>query len=146
MVQCHSVATISHMTDTMVVSMYCPKCMNPSLQLSSSGVVNVVINKKQMDAGRFLFNLNSHRKEQIIKDFENKLEEFFNWYASFQNPEPITQVSLTSGDFACENGCRLDINSKFSIVDVLIPKKIILNKLNALGEKHRLQIRLDDDF
>ena len=126
--------------------MYCPKCMDPSLKLSSSGVVNVIINKKQMDAGRFLFNLKSGRKEQIIKDFEDKLVEFFNWYASFQNPEPITQVSFNSGDFVCENGCRLDINHKFPIADILIPKKIILNKLKELGETHRLQIKLEEDI
>lgn len=126
--------------------MYCPKCFNNTLLLAKSGVVNVVINGKQMDAGRFLYNLNSHRKERITKDLEQKLEEFFEWYSGFQNREPITNISLSSGDFVCEQGCRLGLNLKFSVIDILIPKKKLQEKLNHLGEKYKMQIEIEDNL
>lgn len=126
--------------------MYCPSCFNNTLQLSKTGVVNVVINGKQMDAGRFLYNLKSHKKERIIKDFETKLMEFFEWYSQFQNREAITKISLCSSDFLCEQGCRIGMNQKFSVVDILIPKKLLLQKLHSLGEQYHLQIELSEEF
>ena len=125
--------------------MYCPKCFNNTLKLSSKGVVNVVINGKQMDTGRFLFNLSNRKKDQITKDLEEKLEEFFEWYSSFQNREAINSIELSSGDFFCEEGCRLGLNSKFSVVDVLIPRKLLVTKLKALGEKYQMSIQLKSE-
>ena len=125
--------------------MYCPKCFNPTLKLASSGVVDVIINKKQMDAGRFLYNLTTQRQDQISRDFTKKLEEFFLWYSTFQNKEPITNIALTSSDFICEEGCRVGMNQKFSIVDILIAKNIIETKLNELGKKYKLEIKLESE-
>ena len=126
--------------------MYCPKCLNDSLALSTNGVVNVVINGKQMDAGRFLFNLKANKKEQVIKDLEAKLEEFFKWYSGFQNKEPITRLSLTSPDFVCGQGCRIPLNTQFSVIDIIIPRKEVIKKLTELGEKYHLDIQLEEDI
>lgn len=125
--------------------MYCPKCFNNTLKLSSKGVVNVVINGKQMDTGRFLFNLNNRKTDQITKDLEAKIEEFFKWYSGFQNREAIKSIELSSGDFFCESGCHLGLNQKFSVVDVLIPQKLLMTKLKTLGEKYQMAIQLKSE-
>lgn len=98
-----------------------------------------------MDAGRFLYNLNDHRKDQIVRDLESKLDEFFKWYSNFQNKEPISRVSLSSADFICEEGCSIGLNTRFSIIDILIPRKTVIEKLEELSEKHHLRIELEKE-
>ena len=49
-------------------NMYCPKCYNNSLSMASRGVVDIIINGKQMDAGRFLYNINKESKFKFLKN------------------------------------------------------------------------------
>ncbi len=87
--------------------MYCPKCFGHNLQACSTGVINLVINGKQMDAGRFLYYTNKQSQKEIEEQFVRKLEEFFKWYSSFENQEPIKNVQIISSDFMCDNGCSI---------------------------------------
>lgn len=121
--------------------MYCPKCFNPGLKAQTSGVINVIVNGKQMDAGRFLYNLASIKKDQLVRDFCDKLDEFFSWYSSFNHREPISTIELTSADFACQNGCSLG-GQRFSVIDILISSNVIEEKMKELAQKHRLDIKL----
>jgi len=123
--------------------MYCPVCFNDSLGLSHSGVVHLIINGKQMDAGRFLFNLDN-RPEDIERDFNAKLEEFFKWYGGFGNKEPITNVFICSSDFRCDSGCKIPLSNKFSIVDQLLKRDQVMKKLNEMAEKYNLKIELQE--
>jgi len=125
--------------------MYCPKCFNNNLSICSHGVIHLIVNGKQMDAGRFLYNLKKEDLPEIQKSFHLKLEEFFEWYSNFKNKQAITKIEVCSGDFVCENGCHIDINSRFSVIDVLISKKSIINFLNDLGIKYKLHIELKQD-
>lgn len=123
--------------------MYCPKCLEDGLFLKSRGVVELVINGKQMDAGRFLFNRDTSKKEEIYSDFKKKLEEFFSWYSQFKNPEPIQVVELSTADFKCE-GCGFSPSFKhrFPIADVLIPQAFVVKCLKEQAEKYKLDIKL----
>ncbi len=125
--------------------MYCPKCLNNNLSLCSRGVVHLIVNGKQMDAGRFLFNMSKEDKEDIQKAFRIKLEEFFVWYSTFKNKDPITRIEVCSGDFKCESGCRVDINSRFSVIDILISKKVVVKFLDDLGKQYNLRVELKHD-
>ncbi len=125
--------------------MYCPKCLNDTLSLCSRGVVHLIVNGKQMDAGRFLFNLSKEDAQDIQKAFKLKLEEFFIWYSNFKNKDPITRIEVCSGDFRCESGCRIDVNSRFSVINVLIPKKVVVQYLDELGQKYSLRVELKHD-
>ncbi len=125
--------------------MYCPKCLNDTLSVSSRGVVNLIVNGKQMDAGRFLFNLGKESPEDLQKSFQTKLEEFFIWYSGFKNKDPITRIEVCSGDFRCESGCRIDINSRFSVINILIPRKTVLKLLDELGQKYNLRVELKEN-
>lgn len=125
--------------------MYCPKCFNNNLSLCSHGVVHIIVNGKKMDAGRFLFNTGKEDAERIQKDFRAKLEEFFIWYSQFQNKEPITRIEVCSGDFKCANGCLINMHSRFSVINILISKKIIVQFLSELGDKYKLNIELKEE-
>ena len=59
--------------------MYCPQCFSNSLRLNSRGVVKLTINGKQMDTGRFLFNLDTEAMEEIQEKLRDKIEEFFKY-------------------------------------------------------------------
>lgn len=123
--------------------MYCPKCFNDSLRICSKGVVNIAINGKQMDAGRFLFNLENEEKlSQVKPALKTKIKEFFNWYAGFQNRDAVTIVAIDTSDMQCDTGCIISAKSRFSIIDILISKAELLALLQVEAERHNIEIKL----
>lgn len=122
--------------------LYCPKCLNNSLHYNPKGVINIIINGKQMDAGRFIYNLDPTELDKMIFDFKKKSEEFFKWYSNFQNKEAIARVELLTLDVKCDNKCVIPTNLKFSAVDTLIPSSVIKSTFQELGEKFKLEIEL----
>lgn len=103
----------------------------------------MIINGKQMDAGRFLFNLDDTKKDQIEADLKRKLKEFFDWYSSFQNKDPISQIELCTIDFKCTS-CNFspNLSSRFSVIDVLIDKRKIVALLEELTKKYHMELIL----
>ena len=124
--------------------MYCPKCFNDSLSLKPRGVIHLIINGKQMDAGRFLFNLEENDKEQLVEDLKKKINEFFAWYSNFQNKSDIEVVQILTEDMLCEHHCAIPLSTKYSIVDIIIPKKTVLKILKEIGEKYGMVISLEE--
>ena len=123
--------------------MYCPKCLNSSLCLKDKGVVQVIVNKKQMDSGRFLYNFIDESKEEILASLESKVEEYFKWYSSFSNKEDIQSIELVSNDINCENGCSIGINKMFSVINLLISSKSLHLTLQKLGKKYSIDININ---
>jgi hypothetical protein len=126
--------------------MYCPICFNDTLALKKSGVVHLIINGKQMNAGRFLFNREQDKPDVILRIFASKLEDFLKWYSTFQNKLPITEVYISSSDFDCVKDCKIPISSKFSIIDILIPLVDINEVLTLMAKKYNLKIELKDNL
>ncbi len=124
--------------------MYCPKCFSDSITMNPRGVVHISINGMHMDSGRFLYNCARETPEEIKENFLKKLEEFFKWYSTFQNKASITVIQTVSSDFYCESKCKLDIGSKFSILDILIPYDVVDELLKSLGKKYNLDIKIHD--
>ncbi len=125
--------------------MYCPKCFNNTLKICSKGVINIAINGKQMDAGRFLFNFETQEKAKQFKPaLKAKVEEFFKWYSNFQNKEPVNLVAIDTSDMACEEGCAISAKSKFSIIDVLLTKAELKEVLDSEAERWGIEIKLDE--
>ena len=125
--------------------MYCPKCMNNSLHINSRGVMHIVINGKQMDAGRFLYDTKD--KNQFYQDLSNKFEEFFKWYANFQNVEPISKVQICTSDVSCDSKCRIPISHKANVIldSDIIPKTVMKKILDELGHKYNMTIELESN-
>lgn len=113
------------------------------MALAPTGVIHIVINNKQMDTGRFLFNLNKDTKAEVSKKLHQKLEEFFKWYCGFQNKEAISRLSIYSSDFVCTQGCNIPINSAISVVGQLFPTREVQKEIENLGQKYGLQIEID---
>jgi len=124
--------------------MYCPNCLNAAIRLGDKGVVDLVINKKQKDTGRFLFNKERETLEEIVRNFEVKVEEFFSWYAKFQNKDPIESFELLTNAFVCDNGCPINLNQKFNVIDLLIPKREVVKIVTKLSKKYGLTIDIED--
>ena len=125
--------------------MYCPKCFNNTLKICSKGVIQIVINGKQMDAGRFLFNINDKDKNnEFLINLTTKIREFFDWYSQFQNKEPITIVELSTSDVQCVDGCAIAHTIKTSIIGQLISTKQVLKILREESSKYELTIQLED--
>ncbi len=124
---------------------YCPKCFNSSIHIADKGVSQVVINNLKMDRGQFLFNIPKESPQEIEQRILTKLEEFFKWYKNFQNREPIKYVQLSSADFICERGCKLPMNSQYSIVGSLINEIKLHKFLAEMGQKYSMDIRLKND-
>lgn len=126
-------------------TMYCPVCFNETLILAPRGVVQVVINKKQLDNGRFIYNQTPDSEDEIFRQFVEKVEEFYKWYSRFQNIETIEEIELSSSSFVCSNGCKIDSKHKLSVIDILIPKEKVIETLIRLAQKYRLKIDLEID-
>ncbi len=122
---------------------YCPVCFNKTLVVAQSGLVNVIVNGMQMDAGRILFNAGQFGKT-IKEDLAKKLAEFFEWYSKFQNKQAIKELHLVSTSFKCLNGCKIG-NQNMSVIDHLITRKEILQILSEASEKFGIKIDLKEE-
>lgn len=121
--------------------MYCPKCLNNSLSIKDSGVVEIVINEKKMDSGRFLYNANGS-KEELYGDARKKLEEFVKWLSGFSNLEPVKKVKFMTSDVRCESGCPTAF-TKISVVGHILPASQVSNILAEMSEKYNMELVLD---
>ncbi|MFT6069944.1 MAG: hypothetical protein ACJAT2_000958 [Bacteriovoracaceae bacterium] len=121
--------------------MYCPKCLNNSLYIKDSGVIEILINEKKMDSGRFLFNSNSS-KEELYTDAQKKLEEFVKWLSNFSNLEPLKKVKFITGDVKCESGC-VSAFSKLNVVGQILNASQINQILEDVSEKYSMDLVLE---
>jgi len=122
--------------------MYCPTCFNNSLHFDDKGVIDIIINRKQMDAGRIIYNLDPSERQKMLTEFAKKLDEFFKWYSNFQNKEPLCHVELVTSAVKCDSGCKIPTNLKTSVIDSIIPSSLIRDEFGRLGQKYNLEIEL----
>jgi hypothetical protein len=111
--------------------------------MKSRGVVNVIINGKQMDAGRFLFNLDKDSPEELKASLSKKFDEFFRWYGNFNNKDPIDTIELVTNEVVCEMGCAIPLNFRFSVIDILLKGGVIREMLIKYATKYDVEIQLD---
>lgn len=123
--------------------MYCPKCLSNSLHVESKGVIEVYINGKKRDNGRFLYNTETSSEDEISLDFYKKVEEFLSWYADFKNKDPIEIVELSTTDVHCDRGCRFSPVDRFSAIDSILGREIVREIVEEVAAKHNLEIELN---
>jgi hypothetical protein len=124
---------------------YCPICLNDTLELSDNGVVDLIINNKQMDTGRFLYNMARDDSDKIFEAFTKKMEEFFEWYSNFQNQDPIKYVQLITGDFKCKNTCSIPMGTKFSVIVALFEQEKVDTAIKRIAEKYNMKVQLGEE-
>ncbi len=122
--------------------MYCPKCFNQTLRIKPKGVVDIYINGKKRDNGRFLFNMEPGHHEEVVSDFKKKCDDFFQWYSNFNNKDSIQLVELYTIDVKCEDGCAFAPSEKFSAVDCVISSAEIKEIIGTLANKYSMEVQL----
>lgn len=120
--------------------MYCPTCFNDTLKIASSGVVKMRFNKKARNTSQLFYNIKSDTDEELLQKFRDVITDYFSWYASFQNKDPIRLVQTYSFDFICSNGCKLKVSNQLSVIGLLINKKELLALLRDEAQKFDLEI------
>ncbi len=73
--------------------MYCPKCFNDTLKLSSSGVAKLFFNGKSKSTSQFYYDLKKESYEDSLKKFSEKVDEYFNWYKSLNRMSILFPIS-----------------------------------------------------
>ena len=123
--------------------MYCPICFNQSLSLKSSGKGILALNGKQSNFGVFLFNTQKESAEQIQVVLKTKMDEFLQWYSSFENISPISTFEVYSSDFCCDNNCKLETDTNFSLIGPLISEGRFHMILQELTKKYKIPVALN---
>jgi len=96
-----------------------------------------------MSTSHFLYNLSKEEEEDIIDTLSEKLNEFLEWYSTFQNKENISKVEITSANFACDKHCKLPNEARFSVIGALFSKRTFVKILMQVSKKHGLSIDLN---
>lgn len=122
--------------------MYCPKCLNDTLKLASSGVVKITFNGKAKSTSQFFYDLKREPSKDIYKKFMNVVDDYFSWYATLNNKDPIVDVKMFASDFRCENRCPIGAGVQLSVVNLVIPKEIILDTLQMHADKYEIQLNI----
>ncbi len=122
--------------------MYCPTCFSDTLKLSSRGVVKLSFNGKSKDTSLFLYNLQKESSDEIKRSIQDKIEEFFKWYSSFQSKDPIKNIELYSSDYTCTNNCKIPLNTRITVTGLLISTKELQKMCQDLGQKYQVPVQL----
>jgi hypothetical protein len=121
----------------------CPKCFNDTLNLAIHGTVDVLVNNKKLSTGRLLYNLEKDSAERFEEELLKKLEEHFEWYGRFQNKGPIKSIEVCSANFACQNKCKIDLNYRFTVIDLLIKEERFNEIINNLAKKYSIPMEME---
>ncbi len=124
---------------------YCPKCLDTSIRLEDKGVIHFIMNGKHQDTSQLLFSLENDNDKKIPGDFKNKIAEFMKWYSQFKNRSPIASIQVFTNNYYCKNKCAFSANLKFSIVDILIPAKEIVQIIKDTGKEYGIEVTLESE-
>ncbi|MFW5871890.1 MAG: hypothetical protein ACOCUT_02180 [bacterium] len=123
--------------------MYCPICFNNSLSLKDHGVIRLEINSKHRNNNTFLFNIQKDTEMDLQERLQQKIDEFLQWYSTFQNKEPITKFLVFSPDFICKSNHPLNLDIKLSVIGLLYDEDDIIDILEESCEKYNIPLAED---
>lgn len=123
--------------------MYCPVCFQNTMKIRSSGVIKLTFNGKSRNTSLFTYNLQKESQEQLDAKLREKIVDFLSFYSEFMNKPPIKNFECFSSDFQCTGGCKIDINSKLSVVNVVYPAAVMKQILLEEGKKFGIGIELN---
>jgi hypothetical protein len=122
----------------------CPICFDNSLELESRGVVDIMLDRRYLEKGRVLFNLQREQETPSFKqDLINKLAEYFQWRKTLTHPMPIKKFELLSSNFYCIHKCKIDLRYKFSVIDLLISTADVRSLLEMLAKEYAIDLQID---
>lgn len=123
--------------------MYCPLCFQNTMKIRSNGVIKLAFNGKSRNTSLFTYNLQKESHDQLLEKLKEKVIDFFSFYSEFNNKDPIKNFEAYSSDFICQDGCKIDINSKLTVVGVVYSKEEVLKLLKDEAQRFGLTISLE---
>jgi hypothetical protein len=121
--------------------MYCPTCLNNTLELNSRGVIRLLFNGKSKNTSLFSYNLATDTQEKLERLLIEKVKDYFKWYGDFQNKTPIKSFECYTTDTKCKKGCIITPDSnKASVINVLFSSERILEILRTEGKISKIDI------
>ncbi|MFA7613770.1 MAG: hypothetical protein WCY48_05995, partial [Candidatus Caldatribacteriota bacterium] len=100
-------------------------------------------NGKSRNTSLFTYNLQKESHEQLLEKLREKVVDFFSFYSEFNNKDPIKNFEAYSSDFICQEGCKIDINSKLTVVGVIYSKEEVLKLLKEEAQRFGLIVSLE---
>jgi hypothetical protein len=122
----------------------CPVCFENSLVLNNNGVIQVFVNDRSMNNNRVLFRLPKDNSKVLIKNIMPKIEDYYKWYGTFTNKEPIKKIDLVTTDYTCSNKCRIPGAHLVDIKGSLIDARMFKLTLMELTKKYGFNLRLEN--
>ncbi|MCY4523853.1 MAG: hypothetical protein OXB84_03850 [Halobacteriovoraceae bacterium] len=123
-----------------IEKMYCPVCLNYTMELSKNGIIYLAMNNRRITKGKFFFN-REKGYQNFIEGLHLALEEFYKLYSDFQNPQVIEHIELHSSDVVCKTGCSFDGSVKVSVIGILISKEDLWRAALEVGEKYYMEFK-----
>ena len=120
--------------------MYCPICFNDTLKLASSGVVKFTFDGKSMSTSQFYYNITQDTQSRLKAKIKAVIEEYFEYYSSFQNQSEIKRVTLSSIDFKCSNRCIIKVDNRVSVLGLLIEQSEVDKILKSEAKKRGIPL------
>lgn len=125
--------------------MYCPVCFQNTMKIRSNGVVKLAFNGKSRDTSLFTYNLQKETQEQLLAKLREKVVDFFGFYSEFNNKTPIKKFEAYSSDFMCTSNCKIDMQTKVSVVGLVYKPDDVLKILLEEGKKFNLSVEWRPD-
>lgn len=122
--------------------MYCPGCFQDTMKIRSTGVIKLAFNGKARNTSLFTYNLQKETHEQLLAKLREKIVDFFEFYDKFENKTPIKTFEVYSSDFQCTSGnkCKIDINTKVSVIPLLYSPSEAKVLLKEEAKKFNIEI------
>lgn len=113
------------------------------MKIRSNGVIKLAFNGKSRNTSLFTYNLQKESHDQLLDKLREKIVDFFSFYSEFNNKDPIKNFEAYSSDFICQDGCKIDINSKLSVIGVIYMKEEVITLLKEEAHRFGLTIHLE---
>lgn len=112
------------------------------MKIRSNGVIKLAFNGKSRSTSLFTYNLQKETQEQLLEKLREKIVDFLSFYSEFNNKVPIKNFEAYSADFICSSGCKVDMNSKFSVIGLVYTISEIKSVLTDEGKKFGIEIQV----
>lgn len=110
------------------------------MKIRSNGVIKLAFNGKSRNTSLFTYNLQKEGHDQLLEKLREKVVDFFSFYADFHNKDPIKTFEAYSSDFICQDGCKIGMNTKVSVIGSVYTKQEVFKLLQEEANRFGLVI------
>lgn len=113
------------------------------MKIRSNGVIKLAFNGKSRNTSLFTYNLQKEGHDQLLAKLREKIIDFFSFYADFNHKDAIKTFEAYSSDFICQDGCKIGMNTRVSVIGSVFTKTEVFRVLQEEADKFGLVIASD---